>query len=318
MSRKKRKRPRKPRPRKPKPKRTQAARPRRRTRPPEVPLDSSALRWKRLFNKVVKDPDAALRDPRCCKTPFLDPFLDLCESRALEAPGTAPDLLRVVLALAEKNGDPHVFNRASGVAVHVLVNTQQLEAAQAALDEYREAADACCRECVAEWFRRQGDLLVETQDPVKARLCLDLSARMLGDDLDDDTRGRILFVRGIAHHFLGFRDQALADVDQALLLLCLTRSRGYFLDAVAFVACFLQGGDEERHDERALEILAGVRRRLNDPEGVGELRARVRRAEGSSFRFCLHQVMIWRIERMNISGWRRQRSSISSQAMART
>ncbi len=76
------------------------------------------------------------------------------------------------------------------------------------------------------------------------------------------------------------RDQALADIDEALQLLSLTSSSGYFPDAVAFVACFLQGGDEKRHDELALEILARFRPRLNDVKGFIEVRDRVRWVRG--------------------------------------
>ena len=128
------------------------------------------------------------------------------------------------------------MNRAAGVAVHVLINGTEYEAADEALQELRQQAFECCEDCAAEWFRRQGDLLVETRDPAKARFYLDVSAGLLGEDLDDDTRGRIVFVRGIAQLYLGRRDQALADIDDCLQLLSLTSSRGYFNDAVALPA----------------------------------------------------------------------------------
>ncbi|MCP3961198.1 MAG: hypothetical protein GY719_25405 [bacterium] len=105
----------------------------------------------------------------------------------------------------------------------------------------------------------------------KTRFDLDVSAGLLGEDLDGDTRIRILFVRGIAHLYLGRRDQAR---------LSLTSSRGYFADAVALVACFLQGGDEERHDELALDILAGFRERLKGQKGFVEVRDRIRWVAG--------------------------------------
>ncbi|MCP3957740.1 MAG: hypothetical protein GY719_07795 [bacterium] len=282
MSRKKRKGARKPRPRKPRP-RKQRARPVRRRQAAASraePQDSGLKRWSRLLTKFEKDPESALKDPRCLKPHFLNELFDLCEGKALEAPWVAPDLVDVALQLAERNGDPHLMNRAAGVGVHVLINGTAYDEADQMLQEYREQAFDCCRDCAAEWYRHQGDLLVETRDPRQARLCLDLSASILGEDLDDDTRARTLFVRGIAHLFLRRRDQALADIDECLRLLSLTSSRGYFNDAVALVACFLQGGDEERHDELALDILARFRARLKDQKGFAEVRDRVRWVAG--------------------------------------
>ena len=78
------------------------------------------------------------------------------------------------------------------------------------------------RVCASDWFRRQGDLLTESEDPERARVFLETSAHVLGSELDDDTRGRILFVRGIAWFFLGHRDHALDDAGATLALLSLT------------------------------------------------------------------------------------------------
>lgn len=49
-----------------------------------------------------------------------------------------------------------------------------------ALADYRRQAFDCCRVCLSDWLKRQGDLRVETEDPARSRHFLQLSAGVLG------------------------------------------------------------------------------------------------------------------------------------------
>jgi hypothetical protein len=272
MSRKKRKpsRPRRPRPRKA------------RSRPAASPAEAGPglKRWSRLLTKVDRDPESALDDPRCLKPRFLAELFDLCDGKALEAPYVAPDYAEVAVELASRTGDRHLMNLAAGVAAHAEIGNEHWDQAARLLDDYRQHAFGCCRICTSDWLKRHGDLLVETRDPIRARSFLELSVKVLGSDLDADTRGRIVFVRGIAHLYLGARDRALADAGDALRLLSLSTPRGYFLDTVAFLGCFLLGGAEPRHDQAALDHLAAFRQRLKGQKSWDEVRDRIRWVEG--------------------------------------
>ena len=251
-------------------------RPRRPPPPPEPPDEASLQRWSRLLNKADKDPSIVLRDPRCLKPHFVARFFDLCDGKALEAPWVAPDFAEAALALAEKTGDRHNLNLARGIAVHAAIGGTRWDEAAERLGQYREEAFDCCTLCASDWLRRQGDLLVETRDPGRSRVYLELAAGVLGDDLDDDQRGRILFVRGIAHFFLKDRDQALADIGEALRLLSLETAKGYFMDAIAMVGCFLERSKERRHFETALALLVAFRDRLKGQKGWQEVLDRLR------------------------------------------
>ena len=247
---------------------------------PEVMADPGYKRWKRLLTKIDKDPDSALSDPRCVKPHFLALYFDLCDGKVLEAPWTAPDYVKVAMELAEKNGEPHQMNLAFGVAVHTLIASKEWSKAHQALRGYRHSAFGCCRVCVSDWLRRCGDLLAETRVPGLARNFLKLSARTLGAELDGDTRGRILFVRGIAYFAQGKRARALDDAGRALMLVSLDAPRGYFLDAIAFVACFLEASQSRRLDRQALELLERFGERLKGLKGWNEVRDRLRWVEG--------------------------------------
>ncbi len=247
---------------------------------PEVMADPGYKRWTRLLTKVDRDPDSALEDPRCLKPHFLALFFDLCDGKILEAPWAAADYIEVALELAERSGDQHQMNVAAGIVVHGLIAGKQWQQAQAALEMYRPAASGCCRVCVSDWLRRCGDLLAEAQAGSLARKFLKLSARVLGEKIDDDTRGRILFVRGIAHFSQGKRARALDDAGRALMLVSLASPRGYFLDAVAFLACFLEASQSQRLDRQALEVLARFSNRLKGLKGWNEVHDRVRWVEG--------------------------------------
>lgn len=112
--------------------------------------------------------------------------------------------------------------------------------------------------------------MAELRDAKTALWYLDSSLKELGDDLDDDLRGRIRFVRALTYHYQGWTDRALDDVEAALLVMPLEAPRGYFLDAVAFLACYTT------YDERALGILDRFEERLKGERGWGEVRARTR------------------------------------------
>ncbi len=243
-----------------------------------VKPDPDLQRWSRLLTKAEKDPESVLEDRRCLKPHFVTRFFDLCDGKALEAPAAAPDYAGVALELAAQLDDRHLMNKAQGIAVHACIANKCWPEAAERLSRYQQEAFDCCTACASDWLRRQGDLLVETLDPVLSQGYLDLAAKVLGDDLDDDSRGRILFVRGIAHFYLGDLDQALDDVGAALRLLSLHTPRPYFMDAIAMVGCFLQPSGERRHYEVALAHLMAFRDRLKgirDPSWL-EVRDRLR------------------------------------------
>jgi hypothetical protein len=60
----------------------------------------------------------------------------------------------------------------------------------------------------------------------------------------------------------------------------LASPRGYFLDAIAFLACVLEASQSRRLDRRALEILARFGDRLKGVKGWNEVRDRLRWVEG--------------------------------------
>ncbi len=296
MSRTKRKgkrkiRPNKPRSRKPRPKKSVARSPAatwpRRPAPTsgvpslrEVMADPGLKRWRRLLTKVDKDPDAALEDPRCQKPHFLALLFDLCDGKVLEAPYVAGDYVDVATELARRSGDRHQMNLAVGVAVHALIAGKQWPQAFEALQANLRQVKGCCRVCAGDWLRRYGDLMVEAGNPSLSRAFLKLSARALGPGIDDDTRGRLLFVRGIAFFFQRKRARALDDAGRALMLVSLTSPRGYFLDAVAFLACFLEGDEHLRHHKTALAHLGDFGDRLKGLKDWNDVRDRVRWVEG--------------------------------------
>ncbi len=107
--------------------------------------------------------------------------------------------------------------------------------------------------------------------------------RHFGPDLDDDMSGRIRFIRGIAYFQEGDRDRALEDAGKALLELAIDGSRGYFMDTLAFIACFLQYGGESCRYRTALGYLDRFRERVNDLEGWTEVLRRVAWVEGQVY-----------------------------------
>ncbi len=267
--------------------RAAASAPAARATKPDATAGADLQRWSRLLTKAEKDPEIVLEDPRCLKPHFVARFFDLCDGKALEAPSAAPDYAEAALKLAEKLDDRHQLNIARGIAVHACIANKSWSMAAEGLSEYQRDAFDCCTACASDWLRRQGDLLVETHDPELSRGYLELAAKVLGDDLDDDSRGRILFVRGIAYFYLGDREQALDDVGEALRLLSLQTAAPYFMDALAMVGCFLQGGAERRHYQVAQAHLKAFRERLKGVTGKSWLEVRDR------LRWVLAQVEAW-------------------------
>lgn len=224
-----------------------------------------------------------LRDPRCLKPTFCREFLDLCDGKALEAPDESAEYAGYAVELAERIGDVHLMHDATGVVVHSLIARQQRAEAAQTLEGYRPTALACCRHCSSEWYRRQGDLLVEDFVPHAAGLALDRSLRQLGDNARGDALGRRCFLRGIQHHFQGEPDRALDAAATALMELSLDSPRGYFLDTLGLIACFLQGHAERRYVERALRVIQRFRPRLKGRRDASVVRTRYRWLEGQLY-----------------------------------
>ncbi len=242
--------------------------PERRPEEPVAAPEENLQRWSRLLNKAAKDPEIVLEDRRCLKPYFVERFFALCDAKALEAPSAAPDFADAALKLAEKLGDRHQVNTAQGIAVHAEIAGKRWIEADQRLRGYRPQAFTCCTACASDWLRRHGDLMVETLDPRRARVFLKLAARVLGADLDDDARGRILFIRGIAHYYLKHRKRAIADAGRALNLLSLETPPPYFMDAIAMLACFLDRSGKRRfylaaraHLDRLGERIKGLKGR---------------------------------------------------------
>ncbi len=233
--------------------------------------------WTRLLTKAKKDPGTALKDARWLKPELCRDFLDLCNDVALREPKRSPAYAKAAIELAAKVGDPHLVHGAQGVLVHALIARGVHGGAAAVLEDYRLSAQSCCDACRGEWLWRQGDLLAESRDPA-ALATLERSRRELGDD--GDAAGRVSFLSGIAYHNAGERERALAEAGKALAEMSLDAPRGYFMDGVAFVACFLQRGAERRHLEQAMDGLVRFRQRLEGVRGWSDVRVRLAWVQG--------------------------------------
>ena len=235
--------------------------------------------WTRLLTRARKDPAAVLKDRRWTKPELCRDFFDLCNDMALQQPGRALRYARAAVELAAKISDRHLIHSAQGVLVHAHIALTHRTQAANLLEDYRLSAFSCCDACRGEWLWRHGDLLAESRDPA-ARAELERSRRELGDAADSDASGRLRFVSGIAYHNEGDRDRALDEAGNSLLEMALTTPRGYFMDGVAFIACFLQGGAERHHVEKGLDYLNRFRERLNDVRGWKDVRIRLAWVQG--------------------------------------
>jgi len=139
----------------------------------ELPICKAPLSapLRKFLDQLAEDPRAALR-PRRRRTPkFCHGYFDACDAGALECERSALTQPEVVLAparaaveLAQRSGDRHLVHRSLGVLAHAHLAVEQTVEAFAVLESYRREALRCCRPCQADWWRRQGDYLVEVRD----------------------------------------------------------------------------------------------------------------------------------------------------------
>lgn len=229
----------------------------------------------RLLAQVGKDPRLVLSDARFESPALSQGFLDICDNISLTAPWYAVEYGRIAVEHGRRIGDPHLWNRSRGVFVHACMAGAEWHQAGQVLAELENDAVECCSLCRGDWLRRKGDFLAELRDAKTALWYLDSSLEEMGDELDHDLRGRICFVRALTYHYQGWTDRALDDVEAVLLVMPLDAPRGYFLDTVAFLACYLPR-EETTYDPRALAILDRFEGRLKGTRKWGEVRARVR------------------------------------------
>ncbi len=246
---------------------------------------SAAARRKRrnqLLTWAEKDPDLVLdqglyRDPDFCKG-----FFDRCENRALTDAPEALDLALRAVHFAETSGDPHLINLSFGVLAHAHIARSDLFWAGKVLAGYRRQALGCCPRCRSDHLRRWGDFFVELRKPEESLAALRRSIQEGGRELTRDDRGRIFFLRGIAHHHLGQRGKALADGRRTLRDLSLESPRGIFHDTVACLAIYTAAGGL-RDDAVALEALSDFRRRVKGVDGWQQALLHLRWVKGQLY-----------------------------------
>ncbi len=236
-------------------------------------------RVERLLNQIKQKPARVLKDRRCHKPEFCQAFFDYCVDHALQNQGSGIALAGLALELAHKIGDPHLIHRAEGVRVHAYIATTKWDQAGEYLQDYRASALTCCQECASDWYIRQGDLLVENRDPQAASVAIAKSVDNLGCS-SGDPYGRICYVRGLEHFYNGDPGRALLDVDTSLKEIDLTSPRGYFMDDLAFLSCFLQRTAERSLDEQALEIALVFKERIVGLKHWTDVRTRLSWVEG--------------------------------------
>ncbi|MEM7585124.1 MAG: hypothetical protein AAF560_17165 [Acidobacteriota bacterium] len=236
-------------------------------------------RLQRLVNRAKQKPTMVLKDKRCRKPEFCLAFFDHCIDRALLDPSSGVELAELALDLAGSIGDPHLMNRAEGVRVHAYIATTEWDRASEYLEGYRASALTCCESCAADWYVRQGDLLVEHRDTDGAGQALDHSFEHLGCSAGDGY-GRLCFIRGLQHFYEKDHERALCDVETALTEIELDSPRGYFVNSLAFLSCFLQGAQDRERFEQALEIADAFRARILGLKDWGEARTSLSWVEG--------------------------------------
>ncbi|MEM7585407.1 MAG: hypothetical protein AAF560_18605 [Acidobacteriota bacterium] len=220
-----------------------------------------------------KDPRSALENGWIRNPQFCHAFFDRCEHLALVA---SPDLHYLALhavEFANYHGDPHLIHRSHSVLAHAYINWNSLYWAGRTLADVRAQALACCPRCRSEHLRREGDLLGEEGDAERSALMLNSALEEGGDELDEDDRARIYFLRAIASYFLGRRGRALKDARRTLELMSLSSPRGYFLDTAAFLAIYLRGGGPQE-DQLAKDALIAFNQRIKGHRGWQEMHVR--------------------------------------------
>jgi hypothetical protein len=210
-------------------------------------------------------------------------LFELCDGLALSHPPEAIVHARAAVKLTEEIGERHLENGALGVLVHAHIARREWDEAEEVLDRYQEHAYACCDDCTSDYLRRRGDLLVETRRAGEARAVLDQCLAEMGEEADEDRKARVRFVRCISFHFRHDPERALEDAGQALMELSFESPRGYFMDTLAFVACFLQAAPldaRKQHAAKALDYLLRFKERIKGLEGRTDVRNRLAWVEG--------------------------------------
>lgn len=220
-----------------------------------------------------KDPRRALargwaRDPAFCRA-----FFDRIDQHALVQSRATFRLALSAVELAETQDDPHQVHRSHGVLSHAFIIRGDLFWAGKILNSIRRSAIACCPACRSDFFQREGYLLGEHRLAAESLEALDAALEEGGDDLSADARARILYPRGIAHHFLGHRRRALEDARGTLMGAALDSPRGYFVDTGAVVPIYVVGGDPD-HDEYARETFRMFAGRIKGLKGWNDMRTR--------------------------------------------
>ncbi len=227
------------------------------------------IRRRKRLTRAMKKPRLALdrgwvEDPKFCAS-----FLDRGDQLIFVQAEQVLEIGRRAVEVADACGDPHLGHRSHGVLSHAYVARGDLYWAGKTLADVRERALACCSRCRSDHYQRLGDLLMEQRRLDESRQVLDLALEAGGRALDPDVRGRIHFVRGVTHHLLGNRRQALSDAGSTLELVSLTSPRGYFVDTAAFIPIYVGGGDPE-HDAMGSALLAAFDQRIKGERGWGD------------------------------------------------
>lgn len=256
-------------------------------------------RLHQLLRRAEVDPSVVLLDSRCRKPRFCEAFFELCDGKALQLGSKAENYPRVAVELAAQINDPHLTHLAQGVLAHFHIASCEWAAAGEVLEDSRVSAFACCERCAGDWSRRRADLLTELGDAEGACEELERAARKLGADRDDEMDGRLAFLRGIALHKSDDGERAIGEAGRALMCLSLASPKGYFMDALAFIACFLQFRDERSLYEQALDDLGLFRDRFKGQEGWTEVRLRLSWVEALILaRLGEHKKAVERLERV--------------------
>lgn len=226
----------------------------------ESPSDNKALVTRRV-NQAIADPAKALaqdwyEDPIFCRR-----FFDRCEDVALANLPEAVPLAQRAVEMAVSNGDSCLVNFSESLLAHAHLCLWDKFWAGRTLEKNRRSALRCCRRCRSDFFRRLGDLLAEEEKPLESLKAFNRCLKEAGD-LSGDALGRVLFPRSVALYFCGQPDLALEDIERVLELISVDSPRGYFLDAVAFIAVYLRGAGPS-HAARGLEVLERFLERIH-------------------------------------------------------
>lgn len=221
---------------------------------------------KQRLAKAVADPRLAVDEGWHQDSAFLQAFFDRAEDEMLHLGSRSFDLALRAVELACRNGDPCRVHQAHGLLSHAHIVRGDLFWAGKTLEDHRQETLECCPPCRSRFFRREGDLLGEERRVPESLVAFNRSLEEGEGHLEDDDYGRLYYLRGISHHFDGQRDRALADAGAVLRLLSLDSPKGFFADAIAFLAVFVVGGDTG-HDQLALDHTRAFSERVRGLDG---------------------------------------------------